>query len=229
LALGRLLTRHARYRPSHTAVVIGNERLTYLQFNDFVNRWANALAGLGVRRRDRVATILPNSLELLATYWACAKLGAAAVPLSPLLLAAGFISLLNDAKPRVILSTKRLCGLDEVRRQLAYRPTATWVLVDGEMPEYCAAASITEPTNEVEAGDLMTIMYTSGTTGLPKGIMHTHFIRAMYAGLMSASRRMSPESIVLQTGAIVFNGAMLTLLPAFHCGATYILHKQFDV
>jgi long-chain acyl-CoA synthetase len=50
----------------------------------------------------------------------------------------------------------------------------------------------------------------------------------MYAGLMSASWRMSPESIVLQTGAIVFNGAMLTLLPAFYCGATYILHKQFD-
>jgi len=46
LALGRLLTRHARYRPSHTAVVIGNERLTYLQFNDLVNRWANALAAL---------------------------------------------------------------------------------------------------------------------------------------------------------------------------------------
>src|SRR5262249_20665476 len=46
---GPLLTRHARYRPSHTAVVIGNERLTYLQFNDFVNRWANALAALGVR------------------------------------------------------------------------------------------------------------------------------------------------------------------------------------
>jgi acyl-coenzyme A synthetase/AMP-(fatty) acid ligase len=166
--------------------VIGNQRLTYLQFNDFVNRWANALAALGVGRGDRVATILPNSLRLLATYWACAKLGAAAVPLSPLLLAAGFISLLNDAKPRVILSTKTLCGiLNEVRPQLAYRPAVTWVLIDGEVPEYssyaslCGAASVTEPINEVEAGDLMTIMYTSGTTGLPKGIMHTHFIRAM--------------------------------------------------
>ena len=186
LTLGRLLARHARYRPSHTAVVIGNQRLTYLQFNDFVNRWANALAALGVGRGDRVATILPNSLELLATYWACAKLGAAAVPLSPLLLAAGFISLLNDAKPRVILSTKTLCGiLNEVRPQLAYRPAVTWVLIDGEVPEYssyaslCAAADVAEPMNEVDAGDLMTIMYTSGTTGVPKGIMHTHFIRAM--------------------------------------------------
>jgi long-chain acyl-CoA synthetase len=102
LALGRLLKRHARYRPSHPAVVIGNEPLTYLQFNNFVNRWANALADLGVSRGDRVATILPNSLELLATYWACAKVGAAVVPLSPLLLMPGLVSLLNDAKPRVI-------------------------------------------------------------------------------------------------------------------------------
>ena len=76
VTLGRLLTRHARYRPSHTAVVIGDERLTYLQFNDFVNRWANALAALGVGRGDRVATILPNSLELTnsaqasnSSYW----------------------------------------------------------------------------------------------------------------------------------------------------------------
>jgi len=235
LTLGRLVTRHARYRPAHTAVVIGNQRLTYLQINDFVNRCANALTALGVRRGDRVATILPNSLELLATYWSCAKLGAAAVPLSPLLLAPGLVSLLNDAKPRVILSTKTLRGtLDEVQSQLTYPPAATWVLIDGEVAGYsnyaslCAAASVKEPMTEVQAGDLMTIMYTSGTTGLPKGIMHTHLIRAMYAGLMSASWRMSPESIVLQTGAIVFNGAMLTLLPAFYCGATYILHKQFD-
>jgi long-chain acyl-CoA synthetase len=235
LALGRLLKRHARYRPSHPAVVIGNEPLTYLQFNNFVNRWANALADLGVSRGDRVATILPNSLELLATYWACAKFGAAVVPLSPLLLTPGLVSLLNDAKPRVILSTKVLCGvLDRVQPQLDCKEAVIWVLIDGDMPGYssyaslCAAASVTEPMVEVEAGDLMTIMYTSGTTGMPKGIMHTHFIRAMYAGLMSASWRMSPESIVLQTGSIVFNGAMLTLLPAFYCGATYILHKQFD-
>ena len=92
--------------------------------------------------------------------------------MSPLLLAAGSISLLNDAKPRVILSTKTLCGiLYEVRPQLAYRPAVTWVLIDGEVPEYssyaslCAAASVTEPTNKVEAGDLITIMYTSGTDG----------------------------------------------------------------
>src|SRR5512146_2374208 len=94
LCMGTLPARHARYRPHHTAVIVAGQagadrdiRLTWSEFDAYVNRYANALAGLGVARGDRVATVLANSLELLATYWACAKLGAAAVPLSPLLTA----------------------------------------------------------------------------------------------------------------------------------------------
>ncbi len=71
-------------------------------------------------------------------------------------------------------------------------------------------------------------MYTSGTTGLPKGIQHTHFIRAMYATTMANAWRMAPESVVLHSGAIVFNGAMVTMFPAFMLGATYVLHRAFD-
>jgi acyl-CoA synthetase (AMP-forming)/AMP-acid ligase II len=139
--------------------------------------------------------------ELLATYWACAKLGAAAVPLSPLLLAEGLVSLLNDAKPRVVVGTGELSAvLTEVRPRLAYAPAPSFVLTDGQGLELsnfaslAATASDTEPNAAVEAGDLMTVMYTSGTTGLPKGIMHTHFLRAMYAGLMASTWRMAPRA-----------------------------------
>jgi long-chain acyl-CoA synthetase len=71
-------------------------------------------------------------------------------------------------------------------------------------------------------------MFSSGTTGEPKGIMHTHFIRAMYCTLLTAAFRFTPESRTLHTGSIVFNGAFVTLMPTFYLGGRYILHRQFD-
>jgi acyl-CoA synthetase (AMP-forming)/AMP-acid ligase II len=242
LALGRLPERHARYRPRHTAVIApsgGREvRLTWPEFDAYVNRWANALATLGVGRGDRVATVLPNSLELLANYWACAKLGAAAVPLSTLLNAPGVVSLLRDADPAVVLaSSDQLAMLDGVRRELDSRGPV-WVLVDAAQDDEAAgyrayaeltgAARMESPGVAVAGNDLATIMYTSGTTGMPKGICHTHFVRAMYATLLANSWRMKPESVVLHSGAIVFNGAMTTMYPAFMLGATYVVRHQFD-
>ncbi|CAG0949835.1 fatty-acyl-CoA synthase [Burkholderiales bacterium] len=242
LALGRLVARHARYRPNHTAVVAPagprEVRLDWREFDAYVNRWANALASLGVARGDRVATVLPNSIELLATYWACFKLGAAAVPLSTLLNASGLASLLADAAPRAIVSTGDLrAALDEARA-LGAGAGSSWVLIDGSADDAPAGylpysrlwmeAPDSPPAVEVSSGDLATIMYTSGTTGLPKGICHTHFIRAMYAALLASSWRMTPSSVVLHAGAIVFNGAMTTLFPAFMLGATYVVHRAFD-
>jgi acyl-CoA synthetase (AMP-forming)/AMP-acid ligase II len=246
LVLGSLPARHARYRPHHTAVIVaarsGDEpetRLDWRAFDAYVNRYANALAALGVARGDKVATVLANSLEMLATYWACAKLGAAAVPLSPLLTASGLASLLRDARPRVVIAgSEQRSMLEEVRRDAAGEGVAAWLLTgvgkgsEGtgylSFDEAHARASAAAPTAQVEAGDLLTLMYTSGTTGLPKGIQHTHFIRAMYATTLASTWRLAPESVVLHTGALVFNGAMTTMLPAVMLGATYILHRQFD-
>ncbi len=80
--IGSLLTRHARYRPDHTAVVFNERRLSFSEFNLRVNRLANALLDLGISKGDKIATILPNCLELLEVYWAVAKIGAVVVPLS---------------------------------------------------------------------------------------------------------------------------------------------------
>jgi long-chain acyl-CoA synthetase len=245
MTMQSLTARHARYRPNHTALIVAARapgereiRLNWRELDAYVNRWANALATLGVAHGERVATVLANSLELLATYWACAKLGAVVVPLSPLLTATGLNALIADATPRVIVgSSDQLATLDEVRRS-APATTTGWVLIDAaaddEARGYRAfgtlvgTASDEAPDARVEAGDLWTLMYTSGTTGLPKGIQHTHFIRAMYATTMANAWRMAPESVVLHSGAIVFNGAMVTILPCFMLGATFVLHRAFD-
>ncbi|MCL4763406.1 MAG: AMP-binding protein, partial [Burkholderiales bacterium] len=179
LVLGSLPARHARYRPERLAVVApgaaGEVRLSWRAFDAYVNRLANALAALGVTRGERVATVLANSLPLLAAYWACAKLGAVAVPLSPLLNASGLASLLADAAPRVVLAGReRAAALADARAGL--RSRVQWVLADGTPPDatwhgldaLLAAAPEGPPQAHVEAGDLLTLMYTSGTTGLPK-------------------------------------------------------------
>ncbi|MDP1611042.1 MAG: AMP-binding protein [Sulfuritalea sp.] len=236
MELSSLLAHHARYRPHATAVVFEDQRLDYRQFSARVDRVAHLLLGLGVHKTERVATLLPNSLELLELYWACARIGAVAVPLSPLLTGSGLSSLINDAGAVCLVTQRSLLPMvAAVLPELHTLAPERILLIDGAEPpwgDYAALAAAAPDGDPPAAGvgpdDLFNIMYTSGTTGLPKGIMHSHRVRAMYALLLGAAWRMTPESVVLHTGAIVFNGCFVTLMPAFHLGATYILHRQFD-
>ena len=126
-------------------------------------------------------------------------------------------------------SSDSVAMLDEVRAGRRAARAPAWVLIDAAADDEARRLSRvrTAASREasdaragvaVEAGDLLTLMYTSGTTGMPKGIQHTHFIRAMYATTMANAWRMAPESVVLHSGALVFNGAMTTMFPAFMLG-----------
>jgi acyl-CoA synthetase (AMP-forming)/AMP-acid ligase II len=223
LQLASVVQQHARWRGGHTAVVFENERLTWQQFGARVARVANLLRSIGIGRGDKVATVLGNCRELLEVYWAAPAIGAALVPLSPLLTASGLESLLRDSDAKCLVTQRSL--LDAVRPAAACG--VRLLVIEDDYAELAAAAPEAFEPAAVASGDLFNIMYTSGTTGLPKGIMHTHFVRSMYALLFAAAWRMTPESRVLHTGAIVFNGAFVTLMPCFYLGATYVLQRQF--
>lgn len=231
IELAKLLQRHARYRPTATAVVVENRRLTYREFWSRVARTGNALRQAGIGPGDRVATVAGNSLELLELYWAVPTIGAALVPLSPLLLAPGIASLVRGAEARCVIADGALAGaLAAISGQL---PPQVFLLdaPDAGLPDWRAQVDRQDDAlvpADVRHDDLFNVMFTSGTTGQPKGIMHTHFIRAMYATLMASALRMTPESRTLHAGAIVFNGAFCTLMPTFFLGGTYILERRFD-
>lgn len=234
--VGRLITHHARYRPNHLAVIVGEYCLTYAAYNQRVNRLANTLIALGVQKGDKVATLLPNCLELMEVYWAAAKIGAVTVPLSNLLRGRGLTTLLNDSDTRVLFTNRAMQPeIDAIRADLTGMFADSYILTGAEADGYANYNTLTEKANaeeppavEIDGSDPFNIIYSSGTTGLPKGIVLTHDVRAHYGSQFANAYRITPESVILHTGALVFNGAFLTFMPHMFLGTTYILHKQFN-
>jgi acyl-CoA synthetase (AMP-forming)/AMP-acid ligase II len=234
LHLAGLVAHHARYRPTVPAVMFEDQRLDWRQFHTRCQDLAQAMRAAGAGPGERVATVLGNCLELLELYWACAAAGTVAVPLSPLLQAAGLETLLRDAAPRLIFVSSGTAAQTLVACA-AIASSAQVIVIDAaasagltSWADFVAAPGLPAPFALPAPDAPYNIMYTSGTTGTPKGILLTHRIRAHYATLMGNAFRVTPDSVILHTGAIVFNGAFVMMMPAFALGAHYILHRQFD-
>ena len=135
--IGSLLPRHGRYRGEHDAFVIGELRLNFRELNSRVNLAANALLAAGIRKGEKMATVLPNCEELMLLYWAAAKTGIVIVPSSPLLQAYGLATLLNDSDTVIVFAEVSFIKMiEQLQDNLPEINKENWILV-GKIKESC--------------------------------------------------------------------------------------------
>jgi long-chain acyl-CoA synthetase len=222
------LDRSGFHFPTGLAVIDGDTSVSYSEFHRDANRIASALVSVGVQAGDRVALCAPNSYSWLVLYFGVLKAGAVAVTFSHLLTKDELRRTLADCEPKILFTTDE--KLEDLR-DYRLRPHLELVVCAHGDISYAGLAEKGSPefkTVERDRHDTAAILYTGGTTGIPKGAMLTHqniqasvFNVAHYERSTPSDRSLCflPLNHVFGqihiVGATIFSGGGLVLQPAF--------------
>lgn len=236
LNLGASLYQAAIRWPNKTAVVFEGKRWTYAAFNRLVNKAAHAFRSHGVHHGDRVGFLTSNLPEQVAGYYALLKLGAIPVPINYRLAANEVKYILDDCAARLLVFEESLRGqVDPVAADLASVERLIYIgdtPAGDELPfdRFIAPGAEDEPEAQVLPDDLAFIMYASGTTGPPKGVIRTHRAELLGAMAMAIECGFRHDDIVLANSPLFHIGQLqLQLLPFVQIGGTNVLTRGFDI
>ncbi|HEY2559323.1 MAG TPA: AMP-binding protein [Caldimonas sp.] len=242
--VGDLLLRSAERFPNKEMVCDAERRWTYQQFDDWVNRIANGLYRLGLRPGESLALMSGNRAEFLATYFACARIGAVCVPINLLWRQAEIAYVLEHSAARVVVveaalfSTVRdaVTNSEQLRAIVAMDGgqsttggALAWRVPSLDFDDLCRDEPSIQPQVVVEDRAPISYLYTSGTTSAPKGVVGSHlsiYLNSLGTALDTRMSSADRLSVVLP----LFHTAQLNALctPAIAVGASMVIQRAFD-
>jgi benzoate-CoA ligase len=194
-------------RGAKAAILCGDRTVTYADLYEGVNRLGNALKDLGLQLEQRVAILLPDSLEWVFAFFGAMKIGSVAIPMNTMLKPADYEYLLNDSRARVLVADPAFAdAIREIRPRLKYLEHVVIAGDDAEftrLEDLMAAASPELRPAETSKDDMAFWLYSSGTTGFPKGAIHLHHDMLVEAELYAK------ETIGLRPDDVSFSVAKL--------------------
>ncbi|QFU75804.1 long-chain-fatty-acid--CoA ligase [Halioglobus maricola] len=238
--IGQFLSKRAAITPQREAFVEWERgrRFTFAQLNERSNRIANTLLAKGIAPGDRVATLLKNGIEFVESYFAIAKIGAVMVPVNWRLVATEIHFILEDSGAAALIFDAdfddSIATLQTVQPSL---PCLHWIRCGSELADLpcddydtlLAAANPAEPHIGAGDDDNLFIMYTSGTTGHPKGAVHSHtgMIWSQFTS-MSTSDMRGDDRFLLPL-PMFHVGCLNPVSLLVHRGGTGVIMRDLDM
>ncbi|HEY4452136.1 MAG TPA: ATP-dependent acyl-CoA ligase [Solirubrobacteraceae bacterium] len=208
-----LLRMRAERSADDTFISFEGQSVSYGGMLERAQRAANALAANGLGRADRIAVMLPNCLEFIDLWFGAAMLGAVLVPINTALRGEGLHYLIDHSGSKLLVADAPLAEIAEAASSAAREQARMFVHEPGGTTDRHLAALLdgghpSAPASTVAPEQLASILYTSGTTGLPKGVMNCHNAYA------TAGREFAVETVRIRSDDVLY-----TTLPLFHINA----------
>lgn len=222
--VGQALINQARRSPDKVALIFGEDRRTYRQLEERAHRMANVLRDQGLRKGDRVALLLPNGLQMAEAYFAVALAGLVGVPLNLRWTAHELVFALQDADVSCVLMDEELSGFPGLLSEWPIQ-----VLNVAELESRMAVAQDTPLEVSIDQDDPWVIVYTSGTTGQPKGAVRSHYSNIMVALTLISELGITRDDIGFAILPMFHVNSMWFVTLSVAIGATCVIypHRSF--
>ena len=233
VCIPRIFANHARTMADKPAIVCEGVVRTWRDFDSNMSRIANGLLALGIGRGDKVAVLMDSGIEIIEMMFGIVRCGACVVPLSGMLTSEQIGTLLADSQ-----ATALFCAYSQHSKVNACRDRLPEIGARFFTTDLAASGWRSSSTMITDADDAFpdvayrqddpfNIIYSSGTTGLPKGIVQTHRARLHWAFSNAIDMRFHANARGLTSTALYSNGTWLTMLPTLFVGATLHVMKEF--